>query len=112
MRGLADHLCRVVATSGEGPERGKPHLFVRRMSRRELSGLSIEHEGIICEVLGRQLFPRRHHFERINLPRCAGKTGFALWDCPCGESDDRGGGGDCEQSGLGGHFSPSRRVRA
>ena len=27
-------------------------------------------------------------------------------DHPAAASDDRGGGGDCEQSGLGGHFSP------
>jgi hypothetical protein len=69
-----------------------------RLRSWERSRLSIEYEGIICEVLGRHLFhpahpvqnptgrfqiPTRHHFERINLDRCArGNTGFALWDRP------------------------------
>ena len=84
----------------KAPSGASPTFFVRRMSRRELSGLS-EHEGIICEVLGRQLLPSRHHFERINLHRCVGNAGFALWECPsCGESDDRGGGGDCDSPVL------------
>jgi hypothetical protein len=61
--------------------------------------LSIEHKGIICEVLGRQLFPSRHHFERINLTRCTSNTGFALWDRPsCNESHDQSGNTDSEQS--------------
>jgi hypothetical protein len=72
----------------EGPERGKL-LFVR-MPPRTQRALSIEYEGIICEVLGRHLLPSCHYFERINLARCAGNTGFALWDCPsCDESRDQ-----------------------
>jgi hypothetical protein len=65
----------------------------------ERSRLSIEYEGIICEVLGRHLFPTRHHFERINLDRCArGNTGFALWDRPsCDESHDQSGNTYSEQ---------------
>jgi hypothetical protein len=60
--------------------------------------LSIEYEGIICEVVRRQSFPSRHHFERINLTRCAGNTGFALWDRPsCDESHDQSGNTYSEQ---------------
>ena len=71
--------------------------FVGCSAENSAGAGSIEYEGIICEVLRRQLLPSRHHFERINLHRCVGNAGFALWECPsCGESDDRGGGGDCE----------------
>jgi hypothetical protein len=64
------------------------------------SRLSIEYERIICEVLGRHPLPSRHHFERINLHRCAGgNTGFALWDRPsCDESDDQSANTYSEQS--------------
>jgi hypothetical protein len=48
-------------------------------------------------VLGRQLFPSRHHFERINL--IPGNTGFALWDRPsCDESHGQSGNTYSEQS--------------
>ena len=75
-------------------------LRARRACQATRSRLSIEYKGIICEVLGRHLFPTRHHFERINLDRCAGgNTGFALWDRPsCDESHEQSGDTYSEQS--------------
>jgi hypothetical protein len=70
-----------------------------RLASRRAGHWRSEYEGIICGVLGRQLFPSRHHFERINLTRCASNTGFALWDRPsCDESHDQSGNTDSEQS--------------
>ena len=75
-------------------------LRARRARQATRSRLSIEYKGIICEVLGRHLFPTRHHFERINLDRCArGDPGFALWDRPsCDESHEQSANTYSEQS--------------
>ena len=61
-------------------------------------GRSIEHERIICEVLGKHLVRAGHHFEWIKRCRL-GDTGLAGGDRwpSCGASHDERGGADCEQ---------------
>jgi hypothetical protein len=40
---------------------------------------ALEHERIICKVLGGQLLCACHHFERVNLNRCrSGNTGLRV----------------------------------
>ena len=99
----------------------KPNSFwARRYTRQDTDGF----ENILRNFsrrAGQRQTPRsknmigmspsdRHVGERSPKSKallwCRGQSGNGA-QCPsCGESDDRGGGGDCEQSGLGGHFSP------
>src|SRR6478672_9234295 len=64
------------------------------------SSVSIEDEGVIREVFGRQLLRSCHclECERIDLRRCrGGNTGLGVWDRPSSESHHQSGGADCEQ---------------
>ena len=61
-------------------------------------GRSIEYERIICEVLGRHLVRRGHHFKWIKRRR-RGDTGLAGGHRgpSCDERHHQSGGADCEQ---------------
>ena len=70
---------------------------------------SIEHKGIIREMLGGHLLCARHHRERIDLS--TRDVGLRVWNRPSSDaSDDQSGDAGCEQSGLMGHLNSPVRL--